>query len=147
MDFSFSYTFSHYLYWLFSCTAGIGSSTESISRSPHQMASSTLQLSCRKYTHRRSSFLPRVSLSRSEQYRRRIQNPRWWGRIFEASEIYGQFNYHRDFIKDFAEIALPMINTHLLTLSRPSSTLPKNSNSSPRQVQSPSSAEPNWKSC
>ena len=28
--------------------------------------------------------------------------------IGEASEIYGQFNYHRDFIKDFAEIALPI---------------------------------------
>ena len=28
--------------------------------------------------------------------------------IGEAAEIYGQFNYHRDFIKDFSEIALPI---------------------------------------
>ena len=30
--------------------------------------------------------------------------------IGEASEIFGQFNYHRDFIKNFAEIARPITN-------------------------------------
>jgi hypothetical protein len=36
---------------------------------------------------------------------RKLPYPRTIG---EASEIYGQFNYHREFIKNFAEIALPV---------------------------------------
>src|SRR6202035_708676 len=50
----------------------------------------------------------RLGLSTQEEKVRAIQTLPYPKTIGEASEIFGQFNYHRDFIKNFAEIALPI---------------------------------------
>ena len=48
----------------------------------------------------------RLGLSTQEDKVRAITQLPYPKKVGEVSEIYGQFNYHRDFIKDFAEIAV-----------------------------------------
>jgi hypothetical protein len=50
----------------------------------------------------------RLGLSTQEEKVKAIMQLPYPKTIGQASEIFGQFNYHRDFIKNFAEIALPI---------------------------------------
>jgi hypothetical protein len=50
----------------------------------------------------------RLGLSTQEQKVKAIKDLPYPKTIGEASEIFGQFNYHRDFIRNFAEVALPI---------------------------------------